>query len=71
MLGLAGLAMLVFGLARPWLRARTAERLAAVEVAVPVVLLDYDAKLADTRLLAGNDPARATAVLRGLLRAPA
>jgi flagellar M-ring protein FliF len=71
-LGLAGLAMLVFGLARPWLRARTAERLAVAETAaVPVALLDYDAKLAETRLLAGNDPARATAVLRGLLRAPA
>lgn len=70
-LSLAGLAMLVFGLARPWLRARAAERLAALETvpeAVPAPL-DYDAKLAEARRLAGADTARATAVMRGLLRA--
>lgn len=71
-LGLAGLAMLVFGLARPWLRARSNERLAALAAPPPLApRLDYDARLAETRLLAGADPARTTAVMRGLLRTAA
>ncbi len=72
MLALAGLAMLVFGIGRPWLKARAAA-LAAVETpALPGDQaqpgLDYSAKLAEARALVGGDTARAAAVVRGMIR---
>ena len=71
MLILAGLAMLIFGIGRPWLRSRTA----AAAMAVPEIvegaphLLDYAGKLAKARALVGSDTARAAAVVRGMIRA--
>jgi len=68
-LGLAGLAMLVFGIGRPILQARTVTA-AAPQLDAPAAagLLDYAAKLAATRELVGGDTARAAAVVRGMMR---
>ena len=69
-LALAGLAMLVFGIGRPWLRARATAAAADVPPADAAPLpLDYTAKLEAARALVGGDTARAAAVVRGMIRA--
>ena len=67
---LAGMALLVFGLGRPWLRARAAERAGQAIDPAPALTVDYRAKLDHTRALVGADVARASAVVRGMLRTP-
>ena len=65
-------ALLVFGVVRPWLRAQAAERdavLAALPAPPVARLLDYGAKLEATRALVGGDADRAAAVVRGMMRA--
>ena len=69
---LVGVLLLVFGVGRPWLRARAADRaMAAADLlpAPPTLLVDYTAKLDATRALVSSDAARAAAVVRGLIRA--
>ncbi len=67
---LAGLAMLVFGLGRPWLRARAAAAAGSGQLAIEggTAALDYSTKLAEARALVGGDTARAAAVVRGMMR---
>ncbi len=60
--------LLVFGLGRPWLKARTAERATAGADPHPALSVDYRAKLDHARALVGADVPRAAAVVRGMLR---